>query len=437
MGTRAFRSRVVFLATLFLGAFVFGVKQAAAATVVEVDAGAFGRDKTPICVRLPETLADAAHLRLTRLDSHAQVPVQRVREDSQLKALWILDEPLPAGQRRRYRLEATNQRPPDRVTCTDDGRHLVVSVQGHPVLRYNQAVMESPEGLDPVYRRSGYIHPIFDPAGREVTGDFPPDHAHQHALFFAWVNTTFRGQSIDFWNQAKNTGMIEHVRTQSTVSGPVCAAFTVSLRHRACLSESQVVDVLNETWTVRVYSLADSFLFDLVSRQQCVAGEPLVINEYHYGGMALRGAGQWFDPDVARQIQQRTKAKASAAELARISVPRDYLTSEGKTWIDGNGTRARWVEMHGPIDARPSGIVVMGHPDNLRAPQPVRLHPHKPYFCFAPMILGQFSIEPGKTLVSRYRYYVHTGDPDAETNDRLWNDFARPPTVSLQSDTHQ
>jgi hypothetical protein len=27
-------------------------------------------------------------------------------------------------------------------------------------------------------------------------------------------------------------------------------------------------------------------------------------------------------------------------------------------------------------------------------PQPVRLHPGKPYFCFAPTILGEFAIAP-------------------------------------------
>jgi hypothetical protein len=73
--------------------------------------------------------------------------------------------------------------------------------------------------------------------------------------------------------------------------------------------------------------------------------------------------------------------------------------------------------------------VFPGHSQNFRAPQPVRLHPGKPYFCFAPMILGDFAIEPGKPYVSRYRYYLHTGEPDQAVNERIWNDYADPPQV--------
>ena len=74
---------------------------------------------------------------------------------------------------------------------------------------------------------------------------------------------------------------------------------------------------------------------------------------------------------------------------------------------------------------------MMGHPDNFRFPQSVRLHPKKPYFCFAPMVEGQFAIEPGKEYVSRYRYSIHTGHPDARAANRLWHDYAQPPRVRV------
>ena len=38
-----------------------------------------------------------------------------------------------------------------------------------------------------------------------MTDDFPPDHAHQHGLFFAWVSTSFDGHDVDFWNQSKKS----------------------------------------------------------------------------------------------------------------------------------------------------------------------------------------------------------------------------------------
>ena len=37
--------------------------------------------------------------------------------------------------------------------------------------------------------------------------------------------------------------------------------------------------------------------------------------------------------------------------------------------------------MSGTIDGQEVGITILGHPDNFRAPQPMRLHPTEPFFC--------------------------------------------------------
>jgi len=205
----------------------------------------------------------------------------------------------------------------------------------------------------------------------------------------------------------------------------------VALRHSDLTAPDGPRPVLDEVWTVRAYNLADHFLVDLESEQCCATDDPLIINECNYGGMAIRGSGQWFDAEVAKRISKLTKAKAAPDELARVAIKRDYLTSEGKTWIDGNHTRARWVEMHGTIDGNPTGVAVLCHPGNFRAPQPVRLHPHKPYFCFAPMVLGEFQIRSGSVYTSRYRYYVHCGEVNADMCERVWHNYASPPTVRV------
>jgi hypothetical protein len=401
-----------------------------------VQAGTLDRLNTPVVFPLPAALAETKNLKLTRAEDHADVPVQRLDSESGSSCVFLVEKHLRAGETRTYRLSANDAPGRETMSCRDDGARLLIKVGDQPVLAYNYATQESPAGIDPVYRRSGYIHPVFDPKGREVTGDFPPDHPHQHALFFAWVNATFRGKKVDFWNQVQKTGFVEHAKIECVVSGPVCAGFTIRLTHSA-VENGAAVPVLTETWTVRVYNRTDGFLFDFESRQRCAASDALTVNEYHYGGMAVRGTGQWFDEAVAKEVQRLQKPGASADELRKIPLKRDYLTSEGKTWFDGNGTRARWVEMHGPIDGQPSGIVVMCHPNNLLAPQPVRLHPQKPYFCFAPMVLGTFDIKPGDTFFSRYRYYVHTGEPDARQNEGLWNDYASPPEVRIAETVDQ
>ena len=285
------------------------------------------------------------------------------------------------------------------ITLDNDTRDLVINVAGKPVLAYNIAVDESQDPKQPLYRRSGYIHPIYDPAGRVITDDFPPDHMHQHAIFFAWTKCTFDGKPIDFWNQAGGKGTVAHTKLIETSP----TGFTAALDHLD-LRGGGPTPVLHETWTVRVHAAGDDYrIFDIESVQTCATDKPLVIEKYHYGGMAIRGARQWFHPADPKSA--------------------DMLTDAGKNRKEGNGAQCRWVDMYGEIDGKTSGIAVLCHPSNFRFPQPVRLHEDKPYFCFSPQVLGEFKIEPGKPYVSRYRYVVHMGKPDPAALDRLWDEY--------------
>ena len=100
------------------------------------------------------------------------------------------------------------------------------------------------------------------------------------------------------------------------------------------------------------------------------------------------------------------------------------LTSEGKGRADGNHTRPRWVAMCGTVDGAPCGIAALSHPENFRAPQPVRLHPTMPYFCFAPMVGGDLRIETGKPYISRYRFAAFDGEAKPDELNALWREYA-------------
>jgi hypothetical protein len=88
---------------------------------------------------------------------------------------------------------------------------------------------------------------------------------------------------------------------------------------------------------------------------------------------------------------------------------------------------------HGVLDGTECCVTVFCHPENFRAPQPVRLHPDKPYFVFTPPVLGAFEIAPGEELRARYRYAVHNGPPDTALYERLWQDYADPPSVKISA----
>ncbi len=399
-----------------------------ASLVVEIEAGKYDRQGTPVLFTLPTELAGnlgPEGVVQARSDEGTSVPVQVLTcPDAPTRLAWILEAKLPAGTVRRYTIELNPRPSPAKpsVNCSNDGKELKLAVQGRPVLTYHEAMVEAPPGLPPYFRRNGQIHPVFTPSGKVVTDDFPPDHAHQHAVFFAWVNTTFQGRHLDFWNQKEQTGGISHVATLETRSGPVFGQFRVELRHDDLTTPGEPRPVLDEVWTVRAYNLADVFLIDFESRQMCVASDPLILNQYRYGGMGVRGNRDWFDPTV-KGDNPPDPARSGAS---------NFLTSEGKDRSNGNHTRPTWCDLSGRIGGESfGGIALLDHPQNFLFPQPVRLHPTKPYFCFAPMVLKTFEIAPGKPYVSRYRMAVHDGPADPVTIDRLWRDYGEPPRVKV------
>jgi hypothetical protein len=295
------------------------------------------------------------------------------------------------------------------LELTEKEDQIRVTLRGKPVLEYVKTERPIPKGIEPHFRRSGYIHPVFTPAGKEISGDFPADHAHQHALFFAWTKAGFDGKNVDFWNQAKDLGKIEFrevvelKREERQVSFRVKHAFTVGAGNKS-------VDALHEIWTVTVHHTPDDhFLFDIESAQQCASDKPVTLGKYHYGGMAFRGNIQW--------LKENEDHSMAPGDLV-------YLTSEGKDRWKGNHTRANWVAFSGKIDGQDASAAVFCSPKNFRAPQHVRIHPNKPYFCFSPMVEGPFRIAPGEKYVSRYRYLVTSKAADPQIIAKHWQQYS-------------
>ncbi len=280
---------------------------------------------------------------------------------------------------------------------TQEERDQLSLVDGDRVLMtYQAGFLSSPRPEEPWFGRSGFIHPVLTPSGKTLTEAFPNDHLHQHGLMFAWTNTTFRGHSFDFWNSHRKQGHVEHVQTIDASDDRIL----VRLKHVDDTGESSVT-VLNETWELRRVPHETFHVFDLKSVITCASDEPLNIEEYHYGAMCIRGPSAWLKPKAT------------------------ILTSEGKNRREGNHSRPDWVVMEGVIDNEVCGIAAINHPKNFRSPQPVRLHEDKPYFSFAPMVLGEFQIEPGKPYESRYRFVAFDGKHNHDAINELSDAFSR------------
>ncbi|QDT43289.1 hypothetical protein Pan241w_33890 [Gimesia alba] len=396
-------------ATIVMLVGKLSVSFAGPAVLLEVSAGKQARQNCVLSTLLPQVMK-GQELSLVRVEDGAEIPIQIDPSGDQRQVVWILRKALPKGATRQYRLFARKSigGQPDHVTVADDGKHLNVKVDGKPVLTYNHALVAAPRRDEAYYDKSGYIHPLYTPSGKVITDDFNPDHAHQHGVMFSWRKVLFEGRENNGWDQKSQLGKVEHSKVDSFSGGSVFGSFTTTIDHVDLTAKSGPVTMLKEHWQVRIYALEDQFLFDIKSTQSCATQQPVTIDKIHYGGMTIRGHADWHDDHSY-----------------------DFLTSEGRNKENGNQSRPRWVELYGPLAGETAGVTILSHPGNFRFPQPVRLHPKMPYFCFAVAALDAFQIEPGKPYVSRYRFYVHDGKPSAQVDQRLWEDYADPPEVKV------
>lgn len=381
--------------------------------IIEVNAGPIDREQVTLEVELPGTFKNAGPLHLKRLDNGQMVPAQRLPGTTS-RIAWVLEERLPAGEMRRYKVcQSAANAPDEEVTVHDDGRRLLVEVSGKPVLAYNHATVPSPDPNHPYYARSGYIHPVFTPSGYVLTDDFNPDHAHQHGIMFAWREGTFEGHATNPWHQAEGTGRVEHVELERQGGGPVFGHFTAKLRQVDLTSPDGPKPILDERWQVRIGNLPRQFVIDIELIQTCAGRSPYRVENIHYGGLAVRGSAAWGGQKPPTYT---------------------FLTDLGKTREDGDQSRARWVDFTGESDGKTAGIAALCHPASYRFPQPVRLHPWMPYFCYTPASLGAFEILPQRPYFSRYRFICHDGRLTSEELERLWQDYASPPQVRMLGD---
>jgi type 1 glutamine amidotransferase len=402
-----------------------GAQQRVAAEFA-VHAGRHARSDVPVSATLegvPLSLT-AGELQLYEVTAGRDIPVvSQLEPGDPGRLLWIVDGGLSAGQVRNYELRAVAKRPApsvDRsdVHVDDDGENVWIRIDDTPVLAYRHAIQPVPPNVDPVYQRGGFIHPLYSPQGEVLTRIQPPDHYHHYGIWNPWTRTEFEGRSVDFWNLGERQGTVRPQQVLTMSTGPVAGGFTASLDHVAFTPPSVETVALTEQWRVRVWNVDPServWLIDFVSTLS-PRDEPLTITAYRYQGFSLRATERWDDANSALR------------------------TSEGFDKSDGNGTRARWIDVNGisATDAGTSGILLMTNPANYNFPEHLRIWPtgtndgrENVYVNFNPAQDRDWALVPGSAYVLRYRMLVYDGKIDEHTAERYWRDFAEPPTVDV------
>lgn len=372
---------------------------------LEISVPKQNRLQTPLYFQVSSPLDSAKSYHLVNAATGEKSPVELQADGSLFGIVASLTEGRNGFELREGAIDAETA---IELQLHDQG--VEVRSGSKPVFFYQTETAYPAEGLPDYYKRSGMIHPLYSPNGKVLTDDFPAGHVHQHAIFNAWVNTMYKGEKVDFWNQHQGTGTVAHVDILESNQG----ALTGTLRTKLSHISLKHGEVLEEEWEIKAYPTEGYFLFDLYSEQLNTSQDTLFIVEYHYGGMGIRGSKEW---NVVDSIHYTNDWK--------------ILTSEGKTNENANHTKASWISAHGLVGGKKAGVTVFGFPENFRYPQTVRVHPTMPYWVYSPMFEGAFYIAPGEKYYNMVRYYVHDGEPDADVLASIQADITDPVQVTV------
>lgn len=304
------------------------------------------------------------------------------------------------------------QAPPDlkgpRLSCDENETTIFIGKQ--PVLSYVHTETLPPEGVDRVYKRSAYIHPLWSPGGERLTRIQPPDHWHHYGIWNPWTRTHFGDYRVDFWNLAELEGTVRFAEYLEMIEEENLAGFRVRQEHIYFQVDGSEGVAMDEIWKVTVKNLeGHAYMVDLVTTLTTPLESGITLEAYRYGGgLGYRGTEKW-NPENAT-----------------------VRTSEGKSWADADATHARWVIIEGQssVPEGRSGILFLSHPDNRSHPEPMRMWPpdsnqgkENMFFEFCPIRHQEWVLEPGKEYTLKYRMVVFDGPITTQTAEQYWRNF--------------
>lgn len=348
-----------------------------------------------------------------------KIPYQ-IGKTGQKPLLWFTVEgELRTGQTRSYFIRASSGEKDTssvslRIVESQDEYQMLDD--GRSVLNYRKTEMFPPEGVDPLYKRSGYIHPLWSPGGEVLTRIQPPDHYHHYGIWNPWTLTHINGREIDYWNLAKGEGSVRFAGLYFTEEGFVFSKLGVKQEHvdfGSGVSERVNIEEDLHCTYWGSHRSGTRYILDKAMSYRNILADTILFNAYPYsGGIGFRATERWKSENCT------------------------VLTSEGMTRLDADGTKARWciVEGESSVDDGRSGILFMSHPSNREHPEPMRVWPldvngGEMFFEFCPVHHTDWVILPGKQYSLHYRMVVFDGPMSAEEAEMYWNGFAFPPVV--------
>ena len=349
---------------------------------------------------------------------------------------WRIDGELQADETRSYVIEsvkgtADNENPVMNVVI-DRRKNLILTENGNNVLQYNAAMPFLPHGADPSFRRNGFIHPAWSPAGNILTNINAADHMHHYGFWNPWTLVEYDGKEYDLWNIGGKTGTVRFDSLYCSQAGNLFAQILVNHQHLIFqpqqeqvintiesivkITPKKQVNIMDELIDMRVWNTGEpGFLWDFISDLIPATDLPVLLKAYRYAGFGWRATPDWTNENVV------------------------MMTSEGKSRPEIDGTDARWIYVTGMSPKGRSGILFMGYPENENFPEPLRIWDQNSnggrgdaFINFAPTKNEDWNLESGKTYRLRYRMLMFDGDITPEKAEGVWNEFANPVKVTIK-----
>lgn len=302
---------------------------------------------------------------------------------------------------------------------TKEHGDLKLNWKDKALLSYRYEMTYPPKGVDSIFGKSGFIHPIITPKGDTLTRIQPPDHYHHYGLWGPWTHTRIDTTRVDFWNLGEGMGTVLFKEFKDSIAGDVFSSFTAIQEHIDFKTQEKPQVALNEDLEVRLWNLGrqDRYMFDYTSTFSSPLENGILFEAYRYGGgIGLRFTERW---------------KADNCSV---------LTSEGKDRLTADGSNARWAIVSGvSTDGKStSGILFMSYPENRMHPEPMRIWPidgnngrGDMFFEFCPIRHEEWKIEANKNYELKYRMVVFDGELTAEEAEAYWQSFAHPPKAII------
>ena len=382
---------------------------------------------TPVSVPLDgiNYNTDKGNLVLYEMVSGSEKFVHSQLEAGHSARLWfVLSGKSPSNSVRSFVLKNEEKAQPTEavtpITINQDYKDLTLKYNNKPILNYRFATTYPPDGVNSIFKRSGFIHPLWSPEGEVLTRIQPPDHRHHYGIWGPWTHTHIGNRQVDFWNLGEGQGTVKFAGFLSEVEGAIFSGFKALQQHIDFGAKGEDQIALNEILDVRAWNADKNekvWVIDYSTSLNCPLDSGIMLDAYRYGGgIGFRATEKW--------------------EKDNCSV----LTSDNKTRTDADGSFARWCIVEGESGTTEgrSGILFMSHPSNRMHPEPMRVWPLDAnggrgdmYFEFVPIRYNDWKLDQRKEYTLKYRMVVFDGEMDAKTAEVYWQSFANPPKISV------